>query len=190
MNKAKKPKQLQLLKNENSAYGGELMKTRLGRSRGRPLDTKNSMHLVLRSTKAKGDWSFLRKVNSQKINELVVKFSVKYGVKVISLANVGNHLHFHIRLTNRYGYKPFIRALTAAIAMAVTGRNRWTKKQSAINEKFWDYRPFTRVVMGLRSLLNLRDYIRINVLEGFGYSRGQARYLIECGGAVWQDSSA
>ncbi|MGE4131765.1 MAG: transposase [Bdellovibrionales bacterium] len=93
------------------------------------------MHLVLRSSLARGRWSFLRPHNKQKIQSLVEKFAKRYGVRILSLANVGNHLHFHIQLTSRLMYKPFIRALTASIAMAVTGVNRWTR-QKVTKQKF------------------------------------------------------
>lgn len=183
-------KQRLLLKNEPKAYGGELLKTRRGRSRGRPLDTKNSTHMVLRSSQAKGEWSFLKPKNAQKIREIFSRFGRKYGVKVISLVNVGNHLHVHLKLSTRHTYKPFIRSVTGAIAMAITGRSRWnataavksmsTKIDSAEKTKlkFWDYRPFTRVVIGWRAVLTLRDYLRINALEGHGYTRQTARYLL------------
>src|SRR4051812_38036681 len=101
-------KQLQLLEKLESPYGGELLKTRKGRSRPRPLDTRNSMHLVLRSSQARGDWSFKRPRNAARIRELTQKFAQRHGIKVLSMANVGNHLHFHIRLTNRFTYRPFI----------------------------------------------------------------------------------
>jgi hypothetical protein len=165
-------KQLALLKNQNSAYGGELLKTRAGRSRPRPLSTRETLHVVLRSTKAKGDHSFTR--HRAKVQEILTRFSKKYGVRVLSYANVGNHLHFHIKLSNRFLYAPFIRALTGAIAMAVTGASRWKPSES----KFWDYRPFTRVVKSFRAFLNLNDYIKINQYEGYGYSRRQARFFV------------
>jgi REP element-mobilizing transposase RayT len=184
-----------MLANEKSAYGGDLLKTRAGRKHGRPLSTRETMHLVLRSTKAKGEWSFRKPRNEAHVNRIVDKFAVTYGVRVISMANVGNHLHMQIKLTNRFTYKPFIRAITAAIAMAVTGRNRWTQRQNCpksqsrqsqsvqiskkpISNKFWDYRPYTRVVESFKAWLNLRDYIRINQLEGAGYSRAEARFFL------------
>ena len=180
-------KQLKLLKDEPKAYGGELLKTRKGRAHGRPLDTKRTMHLVLRSSLAKGEWSFSR--HKKKIRLIADKFAQKNGVRLLSLANVGNHLHFHIQLGNRYAYRPFIRAITAAIAMTVTGASRWQPLESQIasklvgkstnKAKFWDYRPFTRVVIGFRALLNLKDYIRINQLEGGGTSRVIAEYIIK-----------
>jgi REP element-mobilizing transposase RayT len=178
-------KQLNLLKNENSAYGGVLMKTRKGRARPRPLSTRETLHLVLRSTKAKGGWSFAKTQNRKKIDELLRRFAKKYGVKVLSYANVGNHLHFHVKLSNRYLYAPFIRALTGAIAMAITGASRWKPGKS----RFWDYRPFTRVVKSFRAFLNLKDYIRINRLEGCGYSRSQARFVVSSKPARAYDTS-
>ena len=155
-------KQLKLLKGQKHAYGGELLKTRAGRSGPRPLATKHTMHLVMRSSQAVGPLSFWQKENKQKIKWTVAKFARKYGVQIISMVNVGNHLHFHIKLTNRFTYKPFIRAISGAIAMAITGKSRWKK----VEGKFWDYRPYTRVVIGYKAFLGLRDYIRINQLEG------------------------
>ncbi len=179
--RSKKP-QLQLLQRENSAYGGELLKKDKNRKRGRPIVTNHTMHLVLRSTKAVGDWSFKKRKNEIKIKEIVDKFARKYGVRILSLANVGNHLHMQIKLGNRRAYYAFIRAITAAIAMAVTRASRWNKPatKSDKNKKwrFWDYRPFTRVVESFKSYLNLRDYIRINALEGAGTPRATARFLI------------
>jgi hypothetical protein len=196
--------QLEMLRRQPSAYGGELLKKRKGRARGgRPLATRTSMHLVLRSTKAVGEWSFKKKNNESRIETIITRFAIKYGIHIYSLANVGNHLHLHIRIGNRYTYRPFIRAITSAIATAVTGTNRWnTMRQQFLRKqtnglggrgvqdhhsqqqphkkciRFWDYRPFTRIVEGFRAFLNLRDYIQVNRLEGFGHTRGEARMIL------------
>ena len=61
--------------------------------------------------------------------------------------------------------------------MAVSGASRWNKK-ALKDKKFWDYRPFTRVVRGLKAILTLKDYIHVNELEGYGYRREQARFII------------
>lgn len=174
----RKTAQLELLKKEKLAFGGDLMTTRQGRRGSRPLATRNSMHLVLRSSQARGAWSFARPNHKKKIDQIVRRFSQKYGVRVLSLANVGNHLHFHIQLTNLLTYKPFIRAITAAIAMAVTGYSRW-KKRPVGEKSFWDRRPFTRVIAGgRRAFLAVRDYVRINKLEGFGFQRAVAAIIV------------
>jgi REP element-mobilizing transposase RayT len=176
-------KQLKFLKNENKSYGGELLKTRKGRSTPRPLSTRETMHLVLRSSKAKGDWSFRTPKNAVAIGRILKKFSQKYGVQILNSANVGNHLHLHVKLAHRHGYRPFIRAVSAAIMMTVTGVNRWMmlKPRPGIRFKFWDYRPFSRVVVGLKSFLGLRDYVRINELEGLGVKREYAEVIVRRG---------
>ena len=172
-------KSQKLFKDDNDqSYGGELLKKRKGRSKGRPLAIRKSMHLVLRSTKAVGPWSFKDPDNRGKIKHIVDRFAKKYGVRVLSRANVGNHLHFHIQLTNRHTYRAFIRAITAAIAMAVTGASRWLPLNKLTTGKFWDYRPFTRIVQGFRDFLGLNKYIKLNQLEGCGYTKAQARYLL------------
>lgn len=136
------------------------------------------MHLVMRSSMAKGTWSMARPENRQKIDQIVRKFSTKYGVRIHSLANVGNHLHFHLQLTNLHTYKAFIRAISAAIAMAITGRSRWTAQEKT-RLKFWDYRPFTRVIAGgLKAFLAVKEYIKINQLEGFGVRRKIAKIIL------------
>lgn len=164
---------LEKYKKCKSSYGGALRNTRKGRQKKRPLSSKNSMHLVLRSSKARRAWSFLR--HEKKIQQIIDKFSQRHNVKIISLANVGNHLHFHLKLSRNGSYKPFIRAITSSIAMAVTGASRW----KPLKEKFWDHRPFTRIVLGLKEYLNMQDYIFINQLEGFGYPRDKARYIVK-----------
>ena len=168
--------QLTMLKKQRLAYGGELQKKH-GRKKPRPLSTKNSIHLVLRSKKAVGMWSFREAINREKIRSIVSKFSRRYSISVIGGANVGNHLHFHMKLSKIAAYKPFIRAITAAIRMAVTGRNKWTAKDTSA-EKFWDYRPFTRVILSYRAYLNMKDYIKINRYEGAGISRKTSVELV------------
>lgn len=187
--------QLQLLKRSSLSYGGQLLNTRKGRAGGRPLSTKDSMHLVLRSSKAVGDWSFRSPKNKRAILRIIDKFAQKYAVKIQSMANVGNHLHLHIQLVRRDSYRPFIRAITGAIAIAVTGATRWQsgrRERTAVDSerdsaklKFWDYRPFTRVVRGYRAVISLKNYIQINFWEGQGLERTEARTRVS-----WRISSA
>lgn len=162
-------------KKQDTSYGGELLKKRKNRTYGRPLDTDNSMHLVLRSSKAVKAWSFKKPKNEASIEKIVAKFSERYAVKIISWANVGTHLHFHIKLSNRRFYKAFIRAITAAIAMAVTGTSRWKPLKKVAKDRFWDCRPFTRIVFGYKAFRRLKEYIQVNQLEGLGMNRIDAR---------------
>jgi REP element-mobilizing transposase RayT len=179
----KRSRQLQLLKYTGSAYGGDLLTTRKGRSGPRPLAVNSSMHLVMRSSLAVGIRSF-KKYKSQ-IDAIVEKFAGKHGVTIISSANSGNHLHFHIQLHRRDSYRRFIRAISAAIAMLVMGVSRWRNQMALSKKGFWDRRPFTRVLKSFRERLNLKDYIEINQLEGFGNCRQNARDIV----AEWKEES-
>jgi hypothetical protein len=51
--------------------------------------------------------------------------------------------------------------------------------------RFWDYRPFTRVVESFRAYLNLRDYLLINELEGQGCERVHAWFVI-----AWREAAS
>ena len=179
-----KSQQTDFFAKKSGSYGGTLMKKRSGRIGARPISTHQTMHLVLRSSKATDDKSFKIAKNSKKIHKIINCFANKYGIHILSLANAGNHLHLHLKVTKRIGYVRFIRAISSAIAMHVTGINRWSKSSTTtvnINgkQKFWDYRPFTRIVIGRKDFLNMEDYIQVNQLEGFGVKRVFARIMIE-----------
>lgn len=158
-----------------TGYGGSLQKKRQGRAHARPLSTSDTMHLVLRSTQAVGKQSFRTPRNFQKIEKLLHKFAQKYGIKVLDYANNHNHLHIHLKLTNHHQYRAFIRALTGAIATFVTKSSRL----NPMKRKFWDRRPYTDIAKGLRYFRNLRNYIKINQLEGEGWGRGTAELAIK-----------
>jgi REP element-mobilizing transposase RayT len=182
--KPRKPKQYDLLPKQDSFYGGSLRKTRKGRRGARPLAIKKSMHVVLRSSKAIGGRSFHSHRNKEKVTEILKSHASRNHVRILSFANVGNHLHLHIQLGVRAGYFSFIRAVTAAIAMHVMGWSRWTrqdpsKTQKPRREKFWDYRPYTNVVTSWSGFLKLRDYVKINQFEAGGLPRDLAILIVK-----------
>jgi REP element-mobilizing transposase RayT len=164
------------LKKNPLVYGGRLRNTRYGRSRPRPLSNRQSMHLILKSSKAKGAYCLRegdRGRNFHKIQRILDKFSRKYRVKIHRRANVGNHLHLHVELADLASYNPFIRAITAAIAMAVTKSSRWKKGRG----KFWDLRPFTHLVATKLGFQRVNRYIKINQYEPV-FGRRQAELIV------------
>jgi REP element-mobilizing transposase RayT len=182
-----KSRQGNLFEKGSQRYGGDLQTTRKGRQGPRPLSIQHTMHFVLRSTKAVGPYSFKRHRGA--IQNILQKFTAKYGLQLLSMANVGNHLHLHIKLArgriidrkplnNRDLYQRFICAVTSAIMMTTTGLSRWNKKAKTWSGRFWDRRPFSRIVSGFSDNLRLSDYIRINKFEGFGYDRGEATFMV------------
>jgi REP element-mobilizing transposase RayT len=152
------------------------------KSRGfRPVSTKSSMHVILKSKNAVGDWSFLKGQRRQQIKQLVIAVAEQFNVRLLSGANVGNHIHLHVRFYKRRQYIQFIRTLTARIAFLVTGANKFNPLRDSKGKKlyFWTQRPITRSVHGLRDALRLEDYIAINRLEGHGLGRSLAEYFVK-----------
>lgn len=159
-----------------SVHGGDYHKTRFGRSRPRPVGEGVTMNLTLRSTQARGQWSFRNERNWRAITTITAKFCERFNVRVVRLSNVGNHLHFHVLFMCRKSYVKFIRALTSAIASAITGCSRWTK---GIPTPFWDQRPFTRLIRNIKEWEIFDRYLDLNDLEGEGFPRIAARALLK-----------
>jgi REP element-mobilizing transposase RayT len=149
------------------AYGGQYLRTRAGRKGARRLGLKKSIHFSMRSKQARGVWSFKKPKNNQAIRAILKKFSGKYKVKVHSEAINLNHLHLHLSLPNRHDYNRFIRAITGAIAMAVTSAS----KNNPLSKRFWDTRPYSRPVYTETSFKRVTDYVRVNMFEALGLDR-------------------
>ncbi len=160
-------KQLQLLPKPKTDHGGSLPHPQ---KRKRPLARNLSMHMVLRSSKARGSWSFLK--HQEAIENVLNKFAKKYQIQILNHANVGNHIHLHLKTSTRVKYRAFIRAITSSIRSLVTGYSRW--KPAPDRFYFWDLRPWSRLLISYQEYKNLTKYIGINQLEALGLSRRSA----------------
>jgi REP element-mobilizing transposase RayT len=126
------------------------------------------MHLVLRSTKAKGAHSFGNK-NAARVRSIIDNHCGRYGVKLVQYSNNFNHLHLLLKFPSRAVYLRFIRSITGSLALAVTKASKRNSLKSIFGEDgFWDFRPFTRVVRSLRGYFIARDYVTLNELEAEG----------------------
>jgi REP element-mobilizing transposase RayT len=151
-------------------FGGSLLKNSHAKS-ARPFNSAKAMHLVLRSTKAKGKNSFHSSQNHKLINLLVYARARRYGVRIYEYANSGNHLHILARFKNIYVYRSFIKSISGIIAMKVGGG----KKGSELKEKFWDQRPFSRIVNWNQTYKIAKDYVTLNFIESYGFSAAASR---------------
>ncbi len=132
----------------------------------RPIDQKKALHLVLRSTQAKGAYSFKNHKFEMKIWEIIKKHAQLNEIKIYEYANASNHLHLLIRAKFREGYVRFIRTVTGLIARLVSGAQRGCK----LKKKFWDARPFSRIVsFSKKEFQQVRTYILQNTLETIGF---------------------
>lgn len=144
------------------AFGGTLMRQAKFRT-ARPLSKKHPLHLVMSSTQAKGSWSFLVAKNYETIQKTVEECAAKNGIRVSELAINRDHIHLIIKFTNRTFYARFIRSLSGLLASRITNQGK-----RALDKRFWDYRPFTRIIIGFRGYQIAKDYVTLNKLEAMG----------------------
>lgn len=175
----RKGQNLELFKNQiPRQFGGMLLK---GNAKtARPLSTKHAIHLVLKSKLATGSRSFLAARNSKRIDTILRRTAKSKGIRLYRLVNVGNHLHLVMRLdratplAGRRAFCSFIRAVTGLIARQVMGAER--NRGQGI--KFWQARPFTRLVSWGRDFNTLSRYMLKNE------SQAQSRRLPDWGFGV------
>ena len=156
----------------------------------RPLSSKDSIHFVLRSEWASGKDSFLVRRNKKGIEGIIKRFAKKFGVKIYQQAITGNHIHLLLKITNRYLYRGFIKAVSGMIASHVMGQQSFklfAKSRSILKagggvttpqisdkstdkaQGFWQFRPFSRVVNWGRDFKSCTEYLKQNVLEALGF---------------------
>lgn len=156
----------------NTEYGGELRNTRKGRLRARPISTVCGMHLVLKTSLAKGPWSFRKHLGS--VEEILGTHRVRNRIHFYGTAILTNHIHLYVKFPSEEAYHCFVSAVCGAIALAVRGNPRppWPTP-------FWDQRVYSRVVCGEVQHQRMLRYIRLNQLEALGLNRTEARAQLQ-----------
>lgn len=139
----------------------------------RPLCTKRMIHLVMRSKYATGKYSMLRK--AKQVRSIIDTQAAKFGVRIYDFANVGNHLHLSLKISDKTHFKNFLRSISGLIMRLITGARRGSKKLNHIATHFWDQRPFTRIVeLGKKSFKVIARYLFKNKLESQGFHKDLA----------------
>ena len=149
------------------AHGGDHTKGK--RKERRPFDPKQALHVVLRSSKARGHWSMLNRRHSQPIHDFTHGLADRFGVRIYCYANVGNHIHLLIRAKSRPVLQRFLRELAGAIAIIVTGAKKGASLVKNNQDRgFWDHLLFTRIVAFGRDFKGMRSYLIKNLFEAAG----------------------
>jgi hypothetical protein len=144
-------------------HGGIVRKGR--RKLRRPLDTKRSLHVVLRSSKARGGNSFLHRRNKGTIHLLLIDTAARYGIKIYGYENVGNHIHLVIRGRTRRCLQAFLKVFPQRLMFQVTGARKGQPRG-----RFFDAIAYSRVVAWGREFKIVKDYLWKNRLEALGFS--------------------
>src|SRR6476620_10568066 len=158
--------------NAKLAFGGAAQKG--NPKTARTIVTRQAMHVVVRSSQAKGRYSFLGK--AKRVEDILLRQAERFGVRLYDVANAGNHLHLVLRASSVRLFKGFLRAITGLLARLVLGVERGSPWKGA---RFWDARPFTRIVSWGRDYTQLRNYLLLNRTEMLGMKRQPARAMLE-----------
>ena len=86
------------------------------------------------------------------------------GIRLFHFAVVDNHLHLALLAPSRSALNAFFRSITGVIARRVLR----AQKGQAKGVKFWDGRPYSRILTWGRELQNVIAYIERNSLEASG----------------------
>lgn len=144
------------------------------------------MHIVLRSSVAKGKYSLL--LYSKIIASEFKKQTRKHSIEVVRLANAGNHLHMILKSPSREQLKAFLRGFASTVARLILGVNRNTAKLSDVLKsadfesgtrrpnRFWDFIPWSTILSCYKAIRSGVNYLRLNSIEiGENLSRKFAR---------------
>ena len=137
-------------------HGGVSLKKR--RKTKRPLVPGAITHLVLKSSKATGTYSFLK--NKALVQSLLRERSRRFFVEILEFVNMGNHLHLKVRFKSTQQFHNFLRTFAGLLARKLTKAHRGTTFG-----RFWDGLAYTRVLTSKIEELGLRIYFKGNAVE-------------------------
>jgi REP element-mobilizing transposase RayT len=151
-------------------HGGSLGKGK--RKAARPFSAKRAIHVVLRSSKARGKWSLASEENVLRVRKTTENLAKRWNIRIHEYGNAGNHLHLLVRAKSRSEFSNFLRLLAGQLAMLVTG----ARKGVRLSGGFWDQLAYTKLVSWGRQFERVQKYVFTNLLEGWGvHNRHWAR---------------
>ncbi|MGK5083707.1 transposase [Bdellovibrionota bacterium FG-1] len=177
-------------KTASISHGGEHA---LGKRKTvRPIDPKQALHVVLRSSQARGALSMLHPKHCNLLEEFARQLAKRWGVRLYRYANVGNHIHLLIRVPSRAVWKRFLRELAGGIAIIVTGAKKGAAlARNKTGRGFWDHLAFSRIVQFGRDFEGMGRYLIKNLFEAAGIpmkkllARGYRVCTTSKDGVVW-----
>jgi len=156
--------QTSLFQAPRTSHGG--FESRGKRKTPRPFSPKAPMHIVLKSTRAKGAWSLKHRRHQSKITSMIYVYAHRFDVHVYRFANVGDHIHLLVKAADRKDLADYLRVLAGRIAITVSGARKQMKRIG----KFWDHLCWSRLVAWKKDFHFVQRYIYANELEAFDSS--------------------
>ena len=145
----------------------------------RPFDSKQALHVVLKSDLCRPGWSFTHPMARLKIEEMARDQAKIAGLKLYKIAVVHNHIHLLMHGKRRDALGRFLRAFSGVLAKRM---RHWAQEKhlnvntiphvklsSQKKVSFWSARPFTRLVKFGRQWRNVLKYLEKNHQEAMGF---------------------
>ena len=145
------------------------------RKQSRPFSGRLPLHLVLRSSRARGPWSLRRRPHEAAIAEELERAARRFNVKIYERATVENHIHLLVRARSRESLSNFLRFVGGRIAQRVTGALKGQPCQ-----RFWDELAWSRIVTWGPDFRNVIAYIQLNLCETMGLVPQRPRRRTPC----------
>lgn len=159
--------QLSFQNGRNERFGGTGIKGH--RKSARPLSRKYVVHVVMKSSQARGSNSLLGPCQARMVRQVLRLQSQKTGVQLLDVVNLGMYLHLTLRIPSRKAYTDFIRASSGLIARKILKKERGgavdsSRKASLKGQKgFWDSRPLTQILKSDKGWHSFFRQLRKNV---------------------------
>jgi REP element-mobilizing transposase RayT len=125
----------------------------------RPLDRKRRLHIVLKSSHARGTRSFVN--NKLQVASLIEEKAKVYGVVIHGCEIMRDHIHIFVSFKSRELIQSFMKVTTGLIARSITK----AAKGKPFGKRFWDGLAFTRIITGRRDFATMRNYLVKNNVE-------------------------
>jgi len=142
-------------------FGGALNKNR--RKTARPLNTKRSLHFVLKATSP-----FLLLRRRPEVEQEIYRMSRRFGIKIYRIAVNADHIHLSAQIPSRILYCRWFRGLTSRLVRQLPGLK-------------FALRPYSRIVSWGREFKAICNYIFANFQEGDFILRCHLRVQSWCG---------
>ena len=109
----------------------------------------------------------LKAKNRRAVDAIIKGQAKRWGLRLYRYENVGNHLHILLRTKQRRQLAGFLRSISGLIARYLLGAERGQFK----GIKFWDARPFSRIIQWGKEYLQVQTYFDKNRLQAIGFGR-------------------
>jgi len=160
---------MNMFPNISREHGGVLS---VGKRRARrPLSTKQSLHVTLKSEFATNARSLLK--FQDLIHSIIDRAALRFRIRIYQRAIAGNHLHLLIRGKTRTDIQNFFRVFAGHIAQEILRHHplnavdiKTSAKGCAKNQrKFWSFLVYSRVITWGREFKIVSNYVIRNTLE-------------------------